>query len=553
MRLKALQTWERRALAYLVLLATTVVLTATGYQTGMRVYEGRPRTFLDSLQFAVEMFTTTGFGGDAPWVSAEMQAFITVTDLLGMAVLVGALPVFVTPMMESALSTTAPRELETTVTDHVVICSDTTRADELIRELEANDVPSVLVEPDRERADELYEAGKRVIRADPQSADGLDAARLSSARALFADLSDQVDASIVLAAKELTDDVPVISVVESPEAETYHRLAGADTVLSPRSLLGESLAAKATTAARTGMLDAVNIEDYVELAEVSIRRGSRLAGATLASSGIGKRSGANVIGVWVRGEFIPAPSPDTELVGGSVLLVSGRADQLERLAKMTQASVRGFAAGRTVVIGFGQVGQAVSAELDEAGLSFTVVDREDGDGVDVVGDATDPATLADAGVAEAETVVLALPDDTTTEFATLVVRDLAPDTQILARVEEQADISKTYRAGADYVLSLARVTGRMSASQLLGKGRGVVSLEQVETTRRRLPALDGLTIGEADIRGRTGCTVLAIEHEDDVVTDIGPDTTIRSEDVLVVVGSNEAINAFEQEFESGTE
>ena len=547
-----MQTWKRRAIGYFVLLAAAVVLTAKGYQIGMRVYEGRPRTFLDSLQFAVEMFTTTGFGGDSPWHSAEMHVFITLTDLLGMALLVGALPVFVAPIVENTLSTTAPQELGTAVSDHVVICSDTTRADELIRELEASGVPHVIVEPDRERADELYEAGKRVVRADPESTDGLDAACLPSARAMFADVSDQVDASIVLAAKELAEDVPVISVVENPEAETYHRLAGADTVLSPRSLLGESLAAKVTTAARTDVIDAVEIGDDLQLAEISVRHGSRLAGMTLASSGIGKRVGANVIGVWVRGEFVPAPSPDTELVGGSVLLVSGRADQLELLAEMTQTSVRGFAAGRTIVVGYGQVGQTVTAELDEAGLRYTVIDLEDADGADVVGDATDPETLAAAGVEGAETVVLALPDDTTTEFATLVIRDLAPSTQIIARVEEQVNISKTYRAGADYVLSLARVTGRMSVSQLTG--RDVVSLEQqVGIIRQQVPTLGGQTIKEANIRNRTGCTVLAIGREEDVVTDIGPDTRIRPGDELVIVGTDEAINTFEQEFQSSTE
>jgi Trk K+ transport system NAD-binding subunit len=257
--------------------------------------------------------------------------------------------------------------------------------------------------------------------------------------------------------------------------------------------------------------------------------------------------------VWIRGEFTPAPSPDTELVEGSVLLVSGRADQLERLAEITQASVRGFAAGRTIIVGCGQVGRAVAAELDEAGLPYTIIDREDIDGVDVVGDATDPETLAAAGVEEAETVVLALPDDVTTEFVTLVIRDVAPDTQIIARVEEQANISKTYRAGGDYVLSLARVTGRMSASQLLAD-RDVVSLEQqVEIIRKQVPALGGLAIGEVNVRDRTGCTIIAVEREDEVVTEIGPDTTIQSDDELVVVGTDEAINVFEQEFQSGTE
>ena len=186
----AIRTWRRRALGYLLLLTLAIILTAAGYQFGMRVYEGRPRTFLDSVQFAVEMFTTTGFGGDAPWQSPEMQAFITVADLIGMALLVGALPVFVGPAVESTLSTTAPSKPETDLTDHVVICSDTTRADALIEELKTNDIPYVVVESDFERADELHGTGERVIRGDPESVEGLTAARLPSARALFADQSD---------------------------------------------------------------------------------------------------------------------------------------------------------------------------------------------------------------------------------------------------------------------------------------------------------------------------------------------------------------------------
>ncbi|MEF8861793.1 MAG: NAD-binding protein [Haloarculaceae archaeon] len=545
-----MQGWKRRAVGYLVFVGAALVLTAVGYQWGMRVYEGRPRTFLDSLQFAVEMFTTTGFGGDAPWQSPEMHAFITVTDLLGMAVLVGALPVFVGPLVESTLSPGAPRELETALSDHVVICSDTSRAEELMEELDANAVPYVIIEPDRERADELYTEGGRVIRADPQSTDGLTAAGLPSARALFADMSDQVDASIVLAAKEVAETVPVVSVVESPDMETYHRLAGADHVLSPRSLIGEGLAAKVTTATRTEIDEAVTVGEQFRLAEISIQHGSSLAGTTLADSGIREQSGVNVIGVWIHGEFHPAPSPDIRLGEGSVLLVSGRTDQLERVAEMTRSSIRQFQARKTVVIGYGQVGRAVSAELDDAGVPYTVVDQVDMDGVDVVGDATDSETLTRAGVEDAETVVLALPDDTTTEFATLVVRDLAPEAQIIARIEEKANISKTYRAGGDYVLSLATITGRMSASRLL-TDHDVLSIEQqIRMTRELVPSLAGETIEGANIRDRTGCTVIAIVRTDEVITDVGPDTAVESDDELVIVGTDEGIRTFERVFGS---
>ena len=543
-----MSAWQRRVVGYFSLLFVALVGTALGYQWGMATFENRPRTFLDAFQFAVEMFTTTGFGGDAPWESEQMRAFIAVTDLMGMALLVGALPVVARPVLETILTETAPTALDDEVTDHVIVCSYTTRAEVLIEELDAREVPHVVVESDRERANELYGDGHRVIRADPESSEGLNAARLPAARSLVVDVSDQVDASIVLAAKELAEDVPVVSVVEDPDLERYHRLAGADHVLSPRPLLGRGLAAKVTTALRTEIDEAIDIDDRLKIAEVSVRHGGDLAGATLAESGIRERAGVNVVGAWFQGEFDPSPSPDAALTRGTVLLVSGRPDQLERLVEMTQSSVRRFTAGRTVIVGYGQVGRTIAGELEDADIPYTVVDTEDKPGVDVVGDATNPETLASARVEDADTVALALPDDTTTEFATLVIRDTAPDTEIVARIEEDANVSKTYRAGADYVLSLATVTGRMSAARLL-EGRDVLSVEQqVEVVRVEAPGLVGRTLGDADVRETTDCTVMASERDADVITDMGPRTTVEPGNELIAVGTDDGIRAFERAF-----
>lgn len=540
--------WKRRALGYLSFVGVALVLAALGYQYGARVYEGEPKTFFEALRFAVEMFTTTGFGGDAPWESQQMNLYIAVTNLLGMAMLIGALPVFIGPVLNEALSTSAPTELETDLRDHVVICSYTSRAQELIADLDAQEVPYAIVEPDRDRADELAESGHRVIRADPESTAGLAAARLSTARALFADVSDQVDASIVLAAKEVAEEVPVVSVVEEPELAKYHRLAGADNVLSPRRLLGQSLARKVTTAVQSEVDQTVAIGGELELVEVAIRHGSALAGRTLADSGIREQAGVNVVGAWIRGEFLPSPGPETELTGGTVLLVSGRPDQLNELVEMTQSSVRQFQTGRTVVVGHGAVGQAVTAALDETGIAHTVVDIHEGPAVDVVGDATEPETLEQAGVVDAQTVVLALPSDTMTEFATLMVRDLAPDVEIITRIDDNANSSKTYRAGADYVLSLATVTGRMSASYLLAGRDGLSVDQQVAVRRLGAPALHGRTVASANIRERTGCTVIAIERGEKIQTEIGPETTIRPDDELTLVGTDDSIREFEDRF-----
>ena len=544
-----MDTWKRRVVLYAAFLGVMLTLTAVAYRWGMRAFENDPRTLIESFQFAVEMFTTTGFGGDSSsWDSQQMHAFIAVMDLVGMALLIGALPVVATPLLESAFSTTVPRSLENDIEGHVVVASDTTRSDTLLDEFGSQEVPYVVVEPDPDRALALYEAGHRVVRADPETTAGLESAHLAAARALVTDVSDQVDASIVLAAKEVSADVRAISVVEDPTRERYHRLAGADEVLSPRSLLGESLASKVTTAVRTDLDEAVAIGDSLRIAEVSIHHGSGLAGSTLAGSRIGERTGVDVIGAWFNGSFEAAPSPDATLSAGTVLLVSGTEAQVERLVDLTNSAARRFGAGETVVVGHGQVGKTVVNALESADIPVTVVDRDDGEAIDVVGDATDPETLRAADVADARTVVLALPDDTTAEFATLVARDLAPNVELLARTEDSESVPKMHRAGADYVLSLSTVTGRMSASAVL-TDRDVLSLDtHVEVVRSETPTLVGRTVGEAAVREATGCTVIAIERGDELVTDVGPETRIERGDELVVAGTDDGVRAFERAF-----
>ena len=543
-----MNSWKRRVGGYSAFVLFVLIFTAVAYRYGMRVYEGDPRTMIEALRFSIEMFTTTGFGGDAPWESQELNAFIAVMDLVGMVLLIGALPVVVTPLLEEAFSATVPTSLDEDLADHVVVCSDTSRSPALIEEFDSHDIPYVVVEADDDRAMRLHEAGRRVVRANPESTDGLARANLADARALVTDVSDQVDASIVLAAKELSPDVRVISIVEDPKRERYHRLAGADDVLSPRTLVGESLAAKVTTALQSDLAETVAIGDSIQLAEVTVPHGSSLAGSTLSESNIREQAGVNVIGAWFNGDFDAAPPPDATLSAGTVLLVSGRPDQLEALVDLTNSASRRFGAGETVIVGYGQVGETVADQLGAADLPVTVVDREDLPGVDVVGDATEPETLREADIESAQTVVLALPDDTTTEFTMLVVRDLAPNTQVLARVEEAESVPKVHRAGADYVLSLATVTGRLSASTVI-EGRDVISLtQQIEVVRTTAARLAGRAIADADIREQTGCTVIAVDRGDETVTEIGPDTRIQSGDELVVVGTDEGIRAFEARF-----
>ncbi|MDS0282434.1 potassium channel family protein [Haloarcula onubensis] len=543
-----MDTWQRRTVLYLVGLAGVILGYALAYDYGMSAFENDPRRFLDALAFVVETFTTTGYGSDAPWTSTEMRLLTILMQITGVTAIFLALPVLLFPLFEEAMKTKAPTTVERELEDHVVICQFTPRGETLVTELESWDVGYVVVEPDGDRANALYEEGYHVIHADPQSVEGLEKARLGDARALVADASDQINTSIVLTAREVDEHVRTVSVVEEPDRAKYHDLAGADAVLSPRRILGESLASKVTTGVSTTLGDSIEVGEDFDIAELPIHRGSDLVGTTLAESGIREETGVNIIGAWFRGQFVSPPSPDAELDGSTVLLASGTARQLERLKSRTLSSVRGFRRGETVIVGYGEVGQTIAEGLGDAGVPYTVLDMVDKDGVDVAGDATEPDDLRAAGIGDARTVILALSEDTDTEFATLVIRDLNPDVEIIARAEESENVTKMYRAGADYVLSLATVSGRMLASTIL-QDEDVISMDQqVEIIRTEAGELAGTTLGDAEVRSRTGCTVVAVERNGSVLTDLGPDVRIRYADSLVIAGTDAGVNRFQRLF-----
>jgi len=567
-----MDTWKRRTLYYLGTLAAVMLGFAVVYDYGMTAYEADPKPFYHSVRIVVETFTTTGYGSDSPWATPEMNVFVTVMDLTGVVLIFMALPVFVVPLFEDAVSTTLPSSFDD-LEDHVVVCTYSPRAEALIDELTARGVPYVVVEPDRERAVDLHESGHTILHGDPESVETLRAANLRDAVALVADASDEVDVSVVLTAREAATDVRVVSVVEDPGLAAYHELAGADEVLSPRELLGQRLAGKVTTTVsteldvtRTDAADwkgdgsgtddanpsdgqsttqaAVEVGEDFEVAELSVQRDSDLAGTILAESAIRERTGVNVVGAWDRGEFEAPPSPDLELGDGIVLLVAGRRPEIDHLAELTSSRTRTPGRGRVLVVGHGEVGSVVTAELAAANVPYTVVDVEDKPGVDVVGDATDPETLVEAGIEDARCVVLAVADDTATGFGTLLALDLNPEIEVLARAEETESVRKIYRAGADYVLALATVSGRMLASTVLDREEVVSMDEHVEIVRTNAPALAGQTLGEADVRARTGCTVVAVERNGEVYTTVGPQFRLQSGDDVIVAGTDESVERF---------
>ncbi|ELZ85750.1 Kef-type potassium channel protein [Haloferax elongans ATCC BAA-1513] len=538
---------KRRLGRYLAGAAVLIVTYAFIYQWAAGQYAGEDVTFIQALHVVVETFTTTGYGEQTGfWEDTPpLLALSILMQLTGVTTVFLTLPLFLVPLVEDALRTDPPTTSD--LTDHVIVCTFTPRGDALVDELDAMGMPYIVLESDRELAEELYSDGYTVAHGDPESVEDLKAVNAESAFAIVADDDDETNASIILAAKQVAPDSRVVSVIEDPHVRDYHRFAGADEVVSPRRLLGESLAGKATTAISSAVGDAIEIGEDFEVAELLVQRGSPVEGETIAESGIGRLTGANVIGAWFTGEFVSPPSPDAVIDEHTVLLVVGRERQLEKLHGLTLSSARRFRRGTVIIAGYGEVGSTAAETLASAGVPHRVVDKQEKPGVDVVGDVTNPQTLLEAGVDEARSVLLALDDDTTAIFTTLVSERVSEETEVIARANETESIAKLYRAGADYVLALSTVAGRMLASRVLDE-EVIAPESQIEIVRTNAPGLVGRTLAQADVRARTNCTIIAVERNGDLLTELGPDFRVQKGDDVLVAGIDEDIYHFNEQF-----
>ena len=533
--------WRRRTVYYVVLFVGVLAAYTAVYRWGMTTFEGADPTWGHSLQVVVETFTTVGYGSDSPWSTLEMNVIVTGMMLTGVLFFFMSLPLFVVPLFEEALSTSPPTSAR--LSDHVVLCGFTGRGETFIEELSAWDTDYVIVEPDRDRAAELHEDGHHVVHGNPESPEVLTAASAPTARAVVADADDETNASIVLTCREVGPEANVVAFAEDPDNAEYIRYAGADEVLTPRHLLGESLADKVTAAVSTELGDVIELDDDFDVAELAVQVDSEVEGLRLDESGIREGTGANIIGAWRDGVFDPTPAPDDVLEAGTILLAAGRSEQLERLKALMRSEARRHARGRVVVVGHGEVGRTVTGSLAAAGVPYTVVDVADEPAVDVVGDGRRERTLLEAGVPDARAVIFALPDDTPTIFATLVLRELAAEVEVVARVAEPENLRKLYLAGADYVLSLSTVSGRMLASTVLEE-EVMAPDKQVDVVRCGAPELAGQSLEDADLRARTGTTVIAVERDGQLLTDLDPGFVLQADDEVVVAGSDEDINRF---------
>jgi Kef-type K+ transport system membrane component KefB/Trk K+ transport system NAD-binding subunit len=425
----------------------------------------------------------------------------------------------------------------------VVVYGYGPEVDYLIQELKERSVPTVIVEASEETARRLHERGLRVAHASPSDGD-LDFAELAKARAVVANGTDEEDAMLAMGLREQGYQGPIVALIDNPHRRAPIILAGASAAFTPSHILAATLASRASSrigprvAGVQGLLS-----DRLEIVELRIHAKSALAHKSLAESHVHARTGAHIVGQWQNESMGPPPAPDQTIQAGAILIAVGSAESVHKLGDLALPLPT---EGQLVVIGFSDVARKVVEILGDVGESVIVVHSEARPGVDIVGDIHDPDTLERASVATARAVILALESDSALLFAVTAVRSFAPETPILAGVDQIKNADRAQRAGADFALSVSQVAGQILIHQTLGETISVQPrIRLIKTRPGRLAEKD---LKSARIRERTSCSVVAVERDGDLLTDLPASFQFAADDALYICGSADAIRKYQQKF-----
>ena len=334
--MKHMDPWHRSILKYtgisiLLIIAYMLIFI---FLIKMEQQSGKDN-ILTAFYWVISTITTVGYG-DVTFNSNIGRMFSVVVMLTGVVMIFGILfSLVVTPMMERMIEIKYPSHAPADIENHIIICGYNKLVETLIDELEEQDTPFLIVETNEDTIRDLIKKGTPCIFGNPADEDTLNNANIRNASFLIANRSDEENANIVLTAREVCD-TNVIAIVEDMANAKYLRYAGANRVISPKSLYGRFIGVKAIDPFISRLTGTTEFFDGLSIIEFPIYPRSQLIGKTIMDAEIHERTGANIVGMWKGGTLSFAPDPYDMIKENSVLLATGTTEQLSELKKMTK-------------------------------------------------------------------------------------------------------------------------------------------------------------------------------------------------------------------------
>jgi voltage-gated potassium channel len=228
--------------------------------------------------------------------------------------------------------------------NHFIICGygriGSTIADEFRRQR----VPFVVIDRDADKVLEVLAGGGLAVEADASSEDVLKRVGIHRARGLIAAVStDAENVYTVLTARVLRPDLFILARVESADAESKLKRAGADRVISPYTMGAIQMAHTALRPAVVDFMRLATSSEHLDLSaeQIELAPHGTLVGKSIREAELRQRYGVIVVAIRRReGHMEFNPSPEARLHGGDQLVLLGSAEKLRLLDQEARPPAR---------------------------------------------------------------------------------------------------------------------------------------------------------------------------------------------------------------------
>ncbi|WP_270164998.1 potassium channel family protein [Paenibacillus sp. SYP-B4298] len=210
-----------------------------------------------------------------------------------------------------------------------------------------------------------------------------------------------------------------------------------------------------------------------------------------------------------------------------------------------------------VIIGLGRFGSSIAKELMTLGHEVLGIDSDE-ERVDemspilthcVVADSTDEEVLRSLGVRNFHCGVVSIGDDIQSSILTaILLKDLGVK-QVVAKAMNELHGRVLEKIGVDRVIYPERDMGIRVAHQLVSPNL----LDYIELSKEytivelAVPkCLSGMTLHNLNPRARFGCSIVAIHKPQGMIIAPAAQDVLAEKDVMVIIGTNEQIEQFEQ-------
>ena len=327
---------KKRVIIVTTLLFLLITIGTVGYMTLINV------SFVDALYMTIITISTVGYG-EVGKMTEDAKIF-SIFIIFGGITIVGyalgnLISIFVEGILNQAWKVKRMENKIEKLENHYIICGAGQTGKNVIKSFKEAGKSFVVIEKCEERYRELLDEDLLVIHGDSTHEEVLEKAKIYQSIGLVSTVSTDADnLFIVLTAREMKQDLYIVSRAIEERSDYKLKKAGADATVSPNDIGGHRMAALAIKPQVISFLDTItSASDIVlDLENVIISTGSIMEGRELRDLRIPEATGLIILAIkkknCERFKFNPNSS---EVLGlHDTLIVLGTEEQIDKLRSM---------------------------------------------------------------------------------------------------------------------------------------------------------------------------------------------------------------------------